>query len=91
MAKARASFNISDMVDQTQRKKKYNQIFYICIMIGLAQMLKACAEYNYVENFVDKVENKVDHSLFNKTSHHHGPIVKSAHNETSLDDIIDER
>lgn len=60
-------------------------------MIGLAQVLKSCAENNYVENFIEKAEHKIDHSIFNKTSHHHGPVVKSAHNTTSLDEVIDAR
>jgi len=56
MAKARASFTMTDITNTNQRKKKYNQIFYICIMIAMAQFLKSCAENNYVENFVEKAE-----------------------------------
>jgi hypothetical protein len=46
-------------------------------MIAMAQLLKSCAENNYIENFVEKAEQTIDHTIFNKTSHHHGPIVKS--------------
>lgn len=91
MAKARASFSMTDIVDSSQRKKKYNQIFYISIMIAIAQILKSCAENNYVENFVEKAEETIDHNIFNKTIHHHGPIVKSAHNTASIDEVLDER
>jgi len=91
MAKARASFSMTDIIDSSQRKKKYNQIFYISIMIAMAQLLKSCAENNYVENFVEEAERTIDHTIFNKTSHHHGPIVKSAHNMASLDEVLDER
>lgn len=36
MAKAKASFNISDLLDKDQIKSKYSKIFYIVIMIAVA-------------------------------------------------------
>ena len=60
-------------------------------MIAMAQLLKSCAENNYIENFVDKAEQTIDYTIFNQTSHHHGPIVKSTQNTASLEEVIDER
>jgi hypothetical protein len=36
MAKARASFKISDLLDKEQIKSKYSRIFYIVVMIAVA-------------------------------------------------------
>ena len=37
-------------------------------MIGIAQLLKSCAENNYIERFVDNIESKVDSNVFGLTS-----------------------
>jgi hypothetical protein len=34
-------------------------------MIAMAQLLKSCAENNYIENFVDKAEQTIDYTIFN--------------------------
>ena len=36
MAKARASFTLTDIIDVNERGKKKNKIFYICILIAIA-------------------------------------------------------
>ena len=60
MAKARASFTMTDIFDKFERQKKSNKIFYICILIVFAQLLKSCAENDYAERFVNDVEAKFD-------------------------------
>ena len=87
MAKARASFSMSDIFDNDQRKRKSNQIFYICIMLAICQLLKSCAENDYAERFINNIESKLDQKVFhvnnsetNSTvsgSHHRGPTVQS--------------
>lgn len=63
-AKARASFDMSDIVDRRKLKLKYNKIFYICIMIALGQILKSCADSSYADNLIDDLENKIDSQIF---------------------------
>lgn len=107
MAKARASFTMTDIFDKSERQKKSNKIFYICILIAFAQILKSCAENDYAEKFINKVEHQLDDKVFNinnetkavvnvsEAGHHHGPKVKSAKSsevdEISVDQIIDKR
>lgn len=100
MAKARASFTLSDLFDSSQRKKKSNLVFYICIMIGIAQLLKSCAENKYAENFLNDIEDKLDSGLFNVSTlnasvlndslglpagkHHKRPKVQSSNPEAAV-------
>lgn len=61
-------------------------------MIGVAQLLKSCAENEYAEKFLNEIENKLDKSVFNistyslnisqeehlSSKHHHGPKVMAS-------------
>ena len=60
MAKARATFAISDLVDPKQIKQKVSKLFYLGLMVGVAQLLKMSAEGNFVDNYVEGVEAKFD-------------------------------
>ena len=107
MAKAKATFSLADVIDTEKRQKKSNKIFYMVLMIGLAQILKSCAENDYADKFISSVEDKLDAKLFkisqsnltdsteqNRKGHHHGPKVqanKYQDEKVSLDQIIDER
>jgi hypothetical protein len=44
MAKARATFALSDLVDPKQIKQKVSKLFYLGLMVGVAQLLKMSAE-----------------------------------------------
>jgi hypothetical protein len=44
LAKARATFQISDLVDKEHVKQKYSKIFYMGVMIAVAQLLKLSAD-----------------------------------------------
>ena len=74
MAKARSTFTLTDLVDSNEIKKKYSKIFYIVIMIGVAQLFKISAESKYMDRFVDKVEFN-----FEKSTGLSGPIVGARH------------
>ena len=60
LAKARATFQISDLVHREHVKAKYNKIFYIGVMIVVAQLLKLCADQSFVTTLIDEVESKID-------------------------------
>ena len=62
-AKARATFAISDLVDPKQIKAKVSKLFYLGLMVGVAQLFKMSAESQYIDNYVDGVEAKVDTML----------------------------
>lgn len=66
-------------------KAKYNKIFYIGVMIVVAQLLKLCADQSFVTTIIDGVESKIDDKIAGLQSgagvqqkgHHHN--VMSAH------------
>ena len=100
MAKARASFTMTDIFDKSERQKKSNKIFYICILIAFAQILKSCAENDYAEKFINKVEHQLDDKVFNvnetkavvnvsESGHHHGPKVMAAKSSEEDDISVD--
>lgn len=104
MAKAKASFTFTDIFDGQERQKKQNKIFYICVMIALAQLIKSCAENNYAETFINQIEHQLDTKVFNISTEanetttklnasngqsHHGPLVQATKNEdVNIDEII---
>ena len=105
MAKARASFTMTDIFNKFERQKKSNRIFYICILIAFAQLLKSCAENDYAERFVNDVEAKLDNKVFhiNGTNNTVNATEQGQHRlleeavtavpakKASLDDIIEKR
>lgn len=60
MAKARATFTMTDIIDKDKRKQSSNKIFYICLLIGASQLLKSCADNNYADKLVSNIENEID-------------------------------
>lgn len=79
MAKARSTFTLTDLVDSNEIKKKYSKIFYIVIMVGVAQLFKISAESKYMDTFVDNIESKID-----KTTGLNGPIVGASHSPKQI-------
>ena len=63
-AKARACFQLSDITNRKQLKKKYNMIFYTCLLVLFAQLLKSCADSSYADNLIDNIEDKIDSAIF---------------------------
>jgi hypothetical protein len=74
VAKARATFALSDIVDPKMIKQKVSKLFYIAAMVVVAQVLKITAESNYIDNYVEGIESKVDTMLNEQT----GPKVQSS-------------
>jgi hypothetical protein len=87
MAKARATFQISDILDSQKIKSKYNQIFWLGILVCIAQFLKLSAEHKFLDSMAENTESKIEHVLGIQKGR--GPIVNSAH--LDLDQITDER
>ena len=80
MAKAKASFALSDLTDSKLIKQKFSKLIYLGVMVFFAQILKLSAENNYVNHFITQVEIKIDSAVnlpSNSTSH--GPVVSSSH------------
>ena len=73
-AKARATFAISDLVDPKQIKAKVSKLFYLGLMVGVAQLFKMSAETKYIDNYVEGIEAKVDTML----NEHGKPHVQSS-------------
>jgi hypothetical protein len=74
VAKARATFELSDLVDPKLIKQKVSKLVYLGMMVAFAQVLKVSAESNYIDNYVEGIESKVD-SLLNEQRT--GPKVQS--------------
>ena len=91
LAKARATFQISDLLNSSAIKSKHSKIVYLGLMIAVSQLLKYLADYNLVEMTANKIETRVDNLLnVNSTlSAHHGPMVQSVH--VSVDEIVEKR
>jgi hypothetical protein len=53
MAKARATFALSDLTDSKKIKSKFSQLIYLGIMVVFAQGLKVSAENNYINHFFE--------------------------------------
>ena len=64
MAKARATFELKDIIDHNHIKAKYNKMFYMTLMIIFAQMLKYSADHNLLESIADTSETKFEAYLF---------------------------
>lgn len=76
VAKARATFALSDLVEPEKIKQKVSKLVYLGLMVAVAQVLKMSAESNYIDKYVEVVETKVD-SMLNE-QRPGGPKVQSS-------------
>ena len=51
---------MSDLVHRDHVKAKYNKIFYMGVMIVVAQLLKLCADQSFITTLIDEAESKID-------------------------------
>ena len=76
VAKARATFSLSDIVHPDHIKPKVSKVFYLGIMVGFFQLLKLSAESNVIDTYVDSFESRVDSHL--NEPHKGAPKVHSS-------------
>ena len=60
MAKARATFSLSDLINQKDLKSKYNKMFWMGILIIIAQLFKLSADNSYLQNLTNAAEAKIE-------------------------------
>lgn len=78
MAKAKATFSLADLTDSKKIKSKISKVFYLGIMVAIAQAIKISADRNYVNHFLEDVEIHIDSAMNTKMDvPSHGPVVKS--------------
>lgn len=78
MAKAKTTFSLADLMDSNKIKSKVSKIFYLGVMVGVAQMLKISAENNYIEHYLGDIEISIENKMDTKIDvPSHGPVVKS--------------
>jgi hypothetical protein len=77
LAKAKATFSLSDILDPSKIEKKYNKMLFMFLMMLLAQLFKFSSENSLVESVVKTSESKFESQFFSPTSR--GPMVQSAH------------
>ena len=78
MAKAKTTFSLADLMDSNKIKSKVSKVFYLAVMVGVAQLLKMSAENNYINHYLGDIEISIESKMDTKIDvPSHGPVVKS--------------
>ena len=77
MAKARHTFQLSDIIERKELKSKYYKICIMALMVAFAQFLKLSADHNLVKNAIEEIESELDDKIQSRfsTSAHKRPMV----------------